>query len=92
MFDIAVSPQGHLVLVDSAPLTAPAGDEMALPKGLTGSLRDAFERGHCEGLVHLATIQGQTALPPTFAFWRGLGERYLTELCPHAIQSMVLPI
>ncbi len=83
LLEIVLTPTGHLVLSETiAPDHADADEVVAtLPDTLTKSLRDAFKKGQSELLFHLATLENRGLLSPVFMFWRGLGERYLMELC-----------
>ncbi len=76
MIELALLPSGHLALVD---IDTPA--ESTLPDSLLPAIRHSLTAGPGELLLHLATAVDRNALPPSFLFWRGLGERYLTELC-----------
>ena len=94
MLDIALTPSGHLALFEvagSGRVDAGAG---ALPETVADSIRGAFAKGPHELLLHLATLQDGAALPPAFAFWRGLSERYLTELChiPEQAEDLKQPL
>ena len=53
------------------------------PAGGAGPRRiaAAFEAGPSQGLLHLATVELQTSLPPGLAFVREFGRNYLTRLC-----------
>ncbi len=81
LLDIALTPSGHLVLFEATSTSGAEAGATVLPETVGNSFRDAFEKGPNEFLLRLATVQDKAALPPVFAFWRGLGERYLTELC-----------
>ena len=89
MFDLALSPSGQLVLVD-VEREAGAG----LPNGLDVSLRQAYDKNPSEFLLRLAVYRDTAPLPPPFAFWRRLGERYLTELChiPEPSENLKRPV
>jgi non-specific serine/threonine protein kinase len=91
-----LTPSGRLVLSETV-----ASDQVdanaataALLEPLVKSLRDAFEKGPSELLLCLATLPDRAALPPAFVFWRGLGERYLTELChiPEPAENLMQPL
>ena len=77
MFDLGLTPGGHLAPVDGpaeSGLTAP-------PEDAQGAwLREAFRQGVPAGLLCLA--QGEAAaLSPAAAYWRDFAGRYLTALC-----------
>lgn len=52
-----------------------------VPGHIVDSLRSAFRKGRSELLLCLATLQEKSTLTPPLAYWRGFGQRYLTELC-----------
>lgn len=92
MFEIALTPKGHLIVLDT-----PAQDKKtppALPQPLAESLTASFKTSPATGLVHLATLQGKITLPPPLAFWRAFGERYLTALChiPEPAEDLKQPL
>jgi len=94
LLDIALTPSGHLVLFAAASTGGAEAGATVLPETVADSIRDAFEKGPNELLLRLATLQDKAALPPVFAFWRGLGERYLTELChiPEPAEDLKQPL
>lgn len=94
MLDIALTPGGHLALFEVAGTGVVEAGAEALPKTVTDSIRGAYTKGSNELLLHLATLQVRAALPPACAFWRGLGERYLTELChiPESAEDLRQPL
>jgi non-specific serine/threonine protein kinase len=69
-----LTPHGTLVV-------APADDAPALEPALGERIRRAFARGPGHGLLRLGAGEAGQALPPVFAYWRELGERYVTALC-----------
>ncbi len=75
-FELFLSPQGHLHVREDADLAGSALD------GAVGKrVHAAFAGGTAPGLLHLATTELQSALPPTFGFAREFGRLYLTRLC-----------
>lgn len=76
MFDLVLTPSGRLSLVEVA-----GPNTIALPESLANPLRQAFEKAPSEGLLRLATLRHEEALPTVFSYWQGFGERYLTQLC-----------
>ena len=56
-------------------------DGHALPGALISRIERAFSQGQGAGLVHLATTEVTTALPPGLAFAREFAQRYVTRLC-----------
>jgi len=53
----------------------------ALSPDTAAHLRDAFAKGAAHGLLHLATADLTTDLPPSLAFGREIGRRFLAALC-----------
>jgi len=96
LLDMALTPTGHPVLFETiaSEQVDPNAATAALPEGAVKSLREAFQKGPSELLLCLATLPDRAALPPVFAFWRGLGERYLTELChiPEPAENLMQPL
>jgi hypothetical protein len=72
---ISISPQGRLFAEPSADA------ETSQDEALLGRICQVFTRGQSQGLLHLATHQLQSNLPPPFAFARDFGCLYLTRLC-----------
>jgi hypothetical protein len=87
--DLKLTPAGHLLFVEDA------GDVTAtLQEALAGPIRRAFEKCSSEGLLILATLRHESALPPAFAYWRRFAERYLTALChvPEPAEDLKQPL
>jgi hypothetical protein len=58
-------------------------------------IEGAFSAGQGRGLLHLATVEGKSALPPPLAFARSFAHRYFTDLCHvtepvHASDTMLV--
>jgi hypothetical protein len=69
-----LSPHGVLLLKSS--------DEAEALDAARGSrLERAFGRGAGHGLLQLGAGEVGTGLPPSLAYWRDLGARYVTALC-----------
>ncbi|MBI4581428.1 MAG: DEAD/DEAH box helicase [Planctomycetes bacterium] len=81
MLDLALTPSGHLALVEGTGADGVEPESAVLPETVGDSLRNALRKGCSELLLRLAILPGKANLPPVFLFWRGLGERYLMELC-----------
>ncbi len=81
MLDLTVTPSGHLALATAAGADSAQTETVCLPDAVADLLREAFDKGRSELLLCLTTLRDKAVLPPVFAFWRGFGERYLTELC-----------
>src|SRR5579883_976610 len=73
---IAISPHGHLY-----PDHVPGEDSRAPPAAAAPRIERAFGRSAAAGLLHLATAELQTPLPPEWAFFRDFASAYLTRLC-----------
>ena len=71
-----ISPQGWLHL-EEATQNATA----ALPAATAGRLAEAFRESSACGLLHLATVELATPLPPDLAYARDFARSYLTRLC-----------
>lgn len=52
-----------------------------LPSAAAARILRAFQGGQGAGLLHLATVEVKTPLPPALAFGRSFAQRYLTQLC-----------
>ena len=72
---ISISPQGRLFLEPAADVDTPLDEALAVRVG------HMFAQGQPQGLLHLATHQLQSNLPPAFVFARDFGCNYLTRLC-----------
>jgi non-specific serine/threonine protein kinase len=81
--DLALTPSGHLVVVESAVEDAGFLDSSvdAVVVGQLGKVAKAFAASQAEGLFALATEKFDAPLPPSLAYWRDLAARYLTGLC-----------
>jgi len=76
--EIILTPAGRL-RIESA--SAETSGQSPLPEAAARRISTAFDRGSTEGLIHLATNEGQTALPAALSFWREFSGRFLTALC-----------
>ena len=71
---LVVSPQGHLLIEggrDGSPIAAASAERITR----------AFSSSSAAGLLHLATAELQSDLPPSLSFARSLARDYLTRLC-----------
>ena len=66
---LSISPQGRLFI-------EPAADETEFKR-----IADAFGESGSRGLLHLATVELQSSLPPEWGFARDFAKAYLTRLC-----------
>ena len=69
-----LSPHGVLSLKQS-------DDAAALDPGRGARIAQAFIRGSGYGLLCLGVDEVGTSLPPSLAYWREIGTRYVTTLC-----------
>ncbi|MGB7302238.1 MAG: ATP-dependent helicase, partial [Burkholderiaceae bacterium] len=69
-----LTPNGHL-------LTVLDSGASALPVPLQRHLTDAFAHGAGHGLLYLGATEVGNSLPPSWAWWRDFGQRYVTALC-----------
>jgi non-specific serine/threonine protein kinase len=72
----SISPQGRLHLEETAEPEAPP-----LPEPIARRVLRAFADGPSRGLLHLATVELQTLLPPGLGYARDFARDYLTRLC-----------
>ena len=72
---LSISPHGRLIAAASPP------EEPALDEVISGRVAQAFSEDQAQGLLHLATRELQSSLPPEFAYTRDFACRYLTRLC-----------
>ncbi len=75
---LSISPHGRLI---PHQLSEDASEDRTAAGPWEGRTARAFEESEAAGLLHLATTELQTALPPSFAFARELARGYLTRLC-----------
>jgi hypothetical protein len=71
--ELTITPSGHLTLLER---TA-AADSVALSNRVVA----AFAESASHGLLHLATHELQTRLPPALEYVRSFARAYLTRLC-----------
>ena len=58
-----------------------ADDDFVLESGLADRLEKSFERGSGHGLLHLGACEAGSVLPPSLAWWRDFGMRFIADLC-----------
>jgi non-specific serine/threonine protein kinase len=58
-----------------------ADDDFVLESGLADRLEKSFERGAGHGLLHLGAGEAGSVLPPSLAWWRDFGMRFIADLC-----------
>ena len=75
-FELILSPRGFLHARETVSQNGAAID------GAVGKrIHTAFSEGSARGLLHLATTELQSSLPPPFAYGRDFARLYLTRLC-----------
>jgi non-specific serine/threonine protein kinase len=72
---ISLSPAGQLFIDEAEESPSP------IPEKSTERIRQTFDSAAAAGLLHLATAELQSPLPPTLAFWRAFASSFLTHLC-----------
>ena len=72
--NIAINPHGHLTWIPDG------GDHWPVPEAAT-RCAEAFAKGSAALLMHLASREFETLLPPAPAFWRAFARRYFAALC-----------
>jgi SNF2 family DNA or RNA helicase len=90
LLDLLLTRSGHLTLSELAADDTGAG----LSESAAAALRDACEHGTAGLFLCLVTLPDAANLAPVAAFWRGFGERYLTELChvPEPAEDLKQPL
>jgi superfamily II DNA or RNA helicase len=84
---LSISPHGRIVFIASSS----TGE--SIQETLSRNIERAFSQGQAKGLLHLATCELQSVLPPEFVFARNFACLYLTHLCrtPEITSSSELP-
>ena len=82
--ELSIGPSGRLALVESS-----SSEATDIPKAVV----NAFAESPSRGLLHLATNELQTHLPPSLDYARSFARNYLTQLCQSQApeESNVLP-
>ena len=73
-YELTITPSGRLALSER---TSGSEGEAALSKPIVAAFADSAARG----LLHLATNELQTSLPPALDYARSFARTYLTRLC-----------
>ena len=74
--DLYINARRHFAV---QPLESP--EAPGVPAAAVARIERAFAQSQGAGLVHLASTEATTALPPGLAFAREFAQRYLTRLC-----------
>ena len=77
---LTISPHGRLLVL------VPASQPQSPDDPLCERIREAFAKSTANGLLHLATRELTSSLPPEFVWARDFASRYLTRLC-HAPET-----
>jgi non-specific serine/threonine protein kinase len=72
---LSISPHGRLIAAAATPGAS------SLDEAAAGRIARAFAQSQAQGLLHMATRELQTGVPPELAYVRDIGCRYLTQLC-----------
>ncbi len=75
-WSLSISPQGRLIVEESQ-----GEDPSALAAAVGERIARAFSEGSAAGLLHLATVELQSALPAPFVYARDFAGTYLNRLC-----------
>src|SRR5215469_3929691 len=75
-FEAYVSPHGQLHVREAL-----AADATGMDGPAARRIHAAFADGTARGLLHLATVELQSSLPPPLAYARDFARLYLTRLC-----------
>ncbi|MEO6809048.1 MAG: ATP-dependent helicase, partial [Isosphaeraceae bacterium] len=84
MYELAISPQGHL-FVRETPNELP-GRKPSKP------LLDAYGASPAQGMLHSGSAEMDAVLPASFEFARSIARLYLTNLCNAATSEPGVPI
>jgi superfamily II DNA or RNA helicase len=76
LLELVLTPSGNIILSEVTD-----SGMACIPEPLEAPIRQALEKGQPEFFLCVATLRDPARLPPMIAFWRKLGERYLSELC-----------
>ena len=84
MFDLIITPQGHLHVRES---------EVEAPdRKPSKALLAAYSESSARGMLHSASEEMEAPLPPSFEFARSIARVYLTNLCKAATGEPGEPI
>ncbi len=84
MFELTISPHGHLLLRESSLKSS----ERITSKALI----QAYSESPARGMLYSASAEMDALLPPSFEFARSIGRLYLTNLCKAATGEPGVPI
>jgi non-specific serine/threonine protein kinase len=72
---LALSPHGRVHLEPGSPSDA------GLEPRAFAAIHTAFNRGSCDGLLHLGAVEADSILPPTLTFWRDFAKHFISRSC-----------
>src|SRR5205823_5428199 len=84
MFDLTITPQGHLLVREAAPEPS--------ERKLSKALLDAYRESPTRGMLYSASEEMEAVLPASFEFARSIARLYLTNLCRAATSEPGGPI
>ncbi len=73
---LKITPEGKLLWVQGEMDAA-----TSVPPAVQRRIGDAFTKGESSGLLHLASVELQSHLPPELAYFRDFAREYLQRLC-----------
>lgn len=93
LYELGLLPSGHLHCFLDSNLDSNNADQTELEGNKSASALKpivvAFtKKSAAEGLLALSSLRSESGLPPTFRYWKGFADHYLSQLCqlPHADQ------
>ena len=84
MYELTISPQGHLLVRETA-LESPDGNP-------SKALLEAYRKSPARAMLHSASTEMEAVLPASFEFARSIARLYLTNLCKAATSEPGVPI
>ncbi|MBF0492625.1 MAG: DEAD/DEAH box helicase [Deltaproteobacteria bacterium] len=84
--ELALSPQGHLYLLESD------GASSLLSQAALRKIRSVFEKGEGFLLLYLGGVLAQEELHSTWKYWRTFSQIFFQELCKHPDFKKDLPV
>jgi superfamily II DNA or RNA helicase len=85
-----LTPSGRIDVERGSPEDGPR-----LSTKTAGQIVTAFGKGRGEGVLHLATAQLSTDLPPSLSYWRDVGRAFVGRVCgaldPTDPKSLIIP-
>ena len=69
------------VMTPHGSLRLDQADDFVFESALADRLEKSFERGSGHGLLHLGAGEAGSVLPPSLAWWRDFGMRFIADVC-----------